>query len=89
MASKDVNYLFPLAEKELRAFVHAVDQLFGTEQARRSAFAWIHEMEIVNWPVGEAIPNWRQATVRASAQLYSSPFSQFATERDPKSIAVQ
>jgi hypothetical protein len=33
--SKKVNYLFPLAEKELSAFVHAVDQLFGTEQARR------------------------------------------------------
>jgi len=71
-ASKEVNYLFPLAEKELRAFVHAVDQLFGTEQARRSALDWIHEMEVMNWPVGEAIPDWRQATIRASAQLCSS-----------------
>jgi hypothetical protein len=35
-----------LAEKELRAFVHAIDQLFGTEQARRSALDWIHEMEV-------------------------------------------
>jgi hypothetical protein len=41
-----VTYLFPLAEKELRAFVHAIDQLFGTEQARRSALDWIHEMEV-------------------------------------------
>ena len=30
-ASKEVSYLFPLAEKELRAFVHAVDQLFGAD----------------------------------------------------------
>jgi hypothetical protein len=62
-ASKEVNYLFPLAEKELRAFVHAVDQLFGTEQARRSALDWIHEMEVMDRPVGEAIPDWRQATI--------------------------
>ena len=67
-----MNYLFRLAEKEFRAFVHAVDQLFGTEQARRSALDWIHEMEVMNWPVGEAIPDWRQATIRASAQLCSS-----------------
>ena len=68
-ASKDVNYLFPLAEKELSAFVHAVDQLFGSEQAQRSALDWIHEMEVMNWPDGEAIPNWRKATIRASTQL--------------------
>ena len=73
-ASKDVNDLFRLAEKELRAFVHAVDQLFGTEQARRSGLAWIHEMEVMNWPVGEAIPNWRKATIRASTQLCSPHF---------------
>jgi hypothetical protein len=71
-ASNNVNYLFPLAEKELRAFVHAVDELFGTEQARRSAIDWIHEIEVMNWPVGEAIPNWREATVTASARLCSS-----------------
>jgi hypothetical protein len=70
-ASKDVNYLFPLAEKELSAFVHAVDQLFGSE-AQRSALDWIHEMDVMNWPVGDAMPNWRQATIRASTQLYSS-----------------
>ena len=68
-ASKDVHHLFPLAEKELRAFVHAVDQLSGTEQARQSGIAWIHEMEVMNWPLGEPIPNWRKATIRASAQL--------------------
>jgi hypothetical protein len=68
-ASKKVNYLFPLAEKELSAFVHAVDQLFGTEQARRSGLAWIHEMEVMNWLDGEAIPNWRKATISASTQL--------------------
>ena len=84
-ASEEVNYRFSLAEKELRAFVHAVDQLFGIEQARRSGLAWIHEMEVMNWPVGEAIPNWRQATIRASAQLcppHSVSLRQSATKID-------
>jgi hypothetical protein len=71
-ASKDVDDLFPLAEKELRAFVHAVDQLFGAEQAQRSAFDWIHEIEVMNWPVEDAIPSWRQATIKASARLCRS-----------------
>lgn len=70
--SKDLNYLFALAEKELGAFVHAVDQLFGSEQARRSALDWIHEIEVMNWPAGTAIPNWRQVTIRVIAQLCSS-----------------
>jgi len=30
-----------LAEKELAAFICAVDQLFGAEQARESALDWI------------------------------------------------
>ena len=32
-----------LAEKELSAFIRAVDQLFGAEQARQSALDWIEE----------------------------------------------
>jgi hypothetical protein len=71
-ASNDVNYLYPLAERELSGFFHAVDQLFGAKQARLSALDWIDEMEAMSWPVGEAIPNWRQATIRASARLCSS-----------------
>jgi hypothetical protein len=70
-ASNDVNYLYPLAERELSGFFHAVDQLFGAKQARLSALDWIDEMEAMSWPVGEAIPNWRQATIRASARLCS------------------
>lgn len=71
-ASRDADDLFPSAEKELRAFVHAVDHLFGGEQAQRSALDWIHEIEVMTWPVGDVIPNWRQATIRASVRLCSS-----------------
>jgi hypothetical protein len=58
-----------LAEKELSAFIRAVDKLFGTEQARQSARHWIEELERMDWPSGESIPDWRRATVGASARL--------------------
>jgi NAD(P)-dependent dehydrogenase (short-subunit alcohol dehydrogenase family) len=58
-----------LAEKELSAFIRAVDKLFGGEQARQSALDWIEELGHVDWPSGESIPDWRRATVGASARL--------------------
>ena len=58
-----------LAEKELSAFIRAVDKLFGTEQARQSARHWREELERMDWPSGESIPDWRRATVGASARL--------------------
>jgi hypothetical protein len=58
-----------LAEKELSAFVSAVHKLFGPEQARRSALHWIEELELMDWPSRESTPDWRRATVVASARL--------------------
>ncbi len=63
------NRFLVLAEKELAAFVSAVHKLFGAEQARQSALHWIEELERMDWPSGESIPDWRRATVVASAQL--------------------
>jgi hypothetical protein len=60
-----------LAEKELLAFIRAVDKLFGAKQDRQSALHWIEELERMDWPYGESIPDWRRATVAASAQLCS------------------
>jgi hypothetical protein len=57
-----------LAEKELSAFIRAVDELFGAEQARQSALDWIEELKNMDWPSGES-PDWRRATVGASARL--------------------
>src|SRR5260370_26728324 len=62
------NRFLVLAEKELAAFVSAVHKLFGAEQARQSALHWIEELERMDWPSGEAIPDWRRATVVASAR---------------------
>jgi hypothetical protein len=58
-----------LAEKELSAFISAVRKLFGPEQARQSALHWIEELELMDWPPGESTPDWRRATVGASARL--------------------
>ena len=58
-----------LAEKELSAFIRAVDKLFGAEQARQSALDWIEELGRMDWPSGESFPDWRRATVGASARL--------------------
>ena len=57
------------AEKELSAFICAVDELFGAEQARQSALDWIEELKLMDWPSGDSIPDWRRATVGASARL--------------------
>ena len=58
-----------LAEKELAAFMSAVDELFGPEQARQSALDWIQELERMDWPSGDSVPDWRQTTVGASGRL--------------------
>jgi hypothetical protein len=58
-----------MSEKELSAFIRAVDKLFGPEQARQSALHWIEELELMGWPAGESIPDFRRATMGASARL--------------------
>ena len=59
----------PTGEKELWAFIRAVQKLVSAEQARQSALHWIEELELMDWPSGESIPDWRRATVVASARL--------------------
>src|ERR1700730_15034955 len=63
------NDFIALAEKELSAFIRAVQQLFGAEKAPKSALHWLEELERMDWPSGDSIPDWRQATVGASTRL--------------------
>jgi hypothetical protein len=42
--------LLASAEKELFAFVAAVNELFDAEQARRAADDWMEELERTGWP---------------------------------------
>lgn len=57
-----------IAERELGAFFNAVAQLFGREQADRSAEDWLRLLAEMN-----ALPSsrrgWRSITIRALAEL--------------------
>ena len=70
-----------LSEKELSAFISAVEKLFGAERARESALDWIEELELMDWPSGDAIPGWRRATVAASARLGALMFGSKSRHR--------
>jgi hypothetical protein len=57
------------AERELSAFVTAVHQLFGDEQARQSADTWMEELERTDWPSESPLIDWREVTIAAEARL--------------------
>jgi hypothetical protein len=58
-----------LAERELAAFIGAVAQLFGPEQARLSAEDWLDESELIDSPLRSTSRDWRAVTAAASARL--------------------
>jgi hypothetical protein len=58
-----------LAERELSAFISAVTQLFGPEQARASTEDWLEEAELMDSPPRSTNRDWRSVTVAASARL--------------------
>ena len=57
------------AERELSAFVTAVHQLFGPEQARYAADHWMEELEQTDWISEEQAIDWRAVTIAAAARL--------------------
>ena len=57
------------AERELSAFVTAVNQLFDAEQGREAAKNWIEELERTDWPSGVWVIDWRKVTIAAAARL--------------------
>jgi hypothetical protein len=58
-----------MAEGELCAFIVAVTELFGPEQARLSAGDWLDESEVMDSPPRSTSRDWRAVTVAASARL--------------------
>ncbi len=58
-----------MAERELSAFIGAVAQLFGPEEAKLSAEDWLEELELVSNPPRSTSQNWRAVTIAASARL--------------------
>jgi hypothetical protein len=57
-----------MAERELLAFINAVKELHGPEQARLSAVDWLDELELTDSERG-AMSRWRAVTLAASARL--------------------
>ncbi len=58
-----------LEERELSAFIRAVTELFGPEQARLSAEDWLEEAELMDSPPRSTSRDWRAVTIAASAKL--------------------
>jgi hypothetical protein len=57
------------AERELSAFVTAVHQLFGAEQARQATDTWMEELERTDWPSESPRIDLREVTIAAAARL--------------------
>jgi hypothetical protein len=60
-----------LAEREFSAFIAAVTELFGAEQAGFSAEDWLEESEVMDRPPRSTNRDWRKVTIAASARLAS------------------
>jgi hypothetical protein len=58
-----------MAERELSAFIRAVTELFGPEQAKRSTQDWFDEFDLIDCPPRSTDRDWRAVTVAASARL--------------------
>jgi len=59
------------AERELSAFIAAVTELFGAEQATLSAEDWLAELELMDNPTRSTNRGWCTLTIAASARLTS------------------
>jgi hypothetical protein len=58
-----------MAEREFSAFISAVKELRGPEQAQFSAVDWLDESELIDSQLGSTSRDWRAVTIAASARL--------------------
>jgi len=58
-----------LAERELSAFIAAVSELFGAEEARASAEDWLDESQLMDFSPRSTHRDWRTITIAASVRL--------------------
>jgi hypothetical protein len=57
-----------MAEREFSAFISAVKELLGPDQAELSAVDWLDELELMDSQPGSS-RDWRAVTIAASARL--------------------
>jgi hypothetical protein len=62
-------HLLASAERELVAFVTAVNELFDSEQARRAAEDWIEELAGMDEPFESPVTDFRRVTIAAAVKL--------------------
>jgi hypothetical protein len=58
-----------MAEREFSAFIRAVKELLGPDQAELSALDWLDELELMDSQPGSTSQHWRAVTIAASARL--------------------
>ena len=61
--------LMTMGERELGAFIRAVTELFGSEQARLAIEDWLDELVLMETLPGLTGRDWRSTTIAASARL--------------------
>jgi hypothetical protein len=60
------------AEREMSAFIAAVNQLFDAELGRKAENNWIKELDLMNWPSDASAINWRKLTIAAAFRLLNT-----------------
>ena len=58
-----------MAEREFSAFISAVNELFGPEQAQISALDWLDELDLMDSQPGSTSRDWRAARSRPRCDL--------------------
>jgi hypothetical protein len=71
-----------MAEREFSAFISAVKELHGPEQAQLSAMDWLDELELTDSQPGSTNRHWRSVTITASARL-ANRFNAGPHDRSP------
>lgn len=72
-----------IAERVLSAFIRAVTQLYGPEEAKLAAEDWLHESQLIDSPPLSTARNWRAVTIAASARLANRLTRAASLDRSP------
>jgi hypothetical protein len=68
---RSLGCVMSMAERELGAFMTAVTELWGPEEARIAADHWLDELESMDRIPGLTSREWRLITIRAAARVAS------------------
>jgi len=68
-AVRPIARLLVTAERELCAFIAAVNELFDAREARQAAENWMAELAWTDWAGENPITVWRRVTIVAATGL--------------------